>query len=322
MTGALLCRPHAVRPYQWGQSAMTFEPSPIHQPVMPDEVVDLLARPGARTLLDLTVGAGGHAGLLLDAAPDATLIGTDRDPRILEVAAEQLASFGGRVTLRHARFDRFAEALEELGVAAVDGVLLDLGVSSLQLDDADFGFSFDRDGPLDMRMDPDATVTAADLVNRSSREELLGIIGGLGDEPSAGRVVAEILRARERAPLRRTCELADLVARVVRRPRHHHPATRTFQGLRMAVNDELGVLERTLPRVIERLAPSGRVVVISFHSGEDRVVKRAFKAAERDGRGRSTTSRPTTPGSKEIARNPRARSARLRALETTSDDAP
>lgn len=287
----------------------------VHVPVMVRQVLEQLAlRPGA-VVLDLTVGAGGHSERLLEAAADLQLVGTDRDPQILELARQRLERFGSRARLIHSRFDQLDPVLEQLGIEQVDAALIDLGVSSLQLDQAERGFSFDRDGPLDMRMDPGARRSAADLVNQGSRDELLFAIGTLGEEKSARAVVDEILAARRLAPVLRTSELSDLVRKRVRGSRHHHPATRTFLGLRMAVNDELGCLERGLPMVIDQLAVGGRLVVIAFHGSEDRVAKQCFRSEEERGRVRRLNRKPLTPDDDEIRTNPRARSARIRVVE-------
>lgn len=289
----------------------------VHRPVQCENVRSHLALPPSGCVLDLTHGAGGHAEDLLGSVEGLTLVGVDRDPAILEVAARRLRPFGDRVRTVCSPFDRIDEICDESGVDRFDGVLLDLGVSSLQLDDAARGFSFDHDGPLGMQMGPDATRSAADLVNHGSREELLHAIRTLGDEPRAARIVDAILEARRAAPIRRTCELADLVKQIGRGPAHHHAATRTFQGLRMAVNDELGMLERVLPRAIDRLRPGGRIVVLAFHGGEDRVVKGALRDAARAGHVKVLTPKPVAPRADEVRSNPRARSSRLRAAERT-----
>lgn len=292
----------------------------VHEPVQVGTVLELLSDRVDGTVVDLTVGAGGHAEAILNASERGRLIGLDQDPQILEIARARLAPFGDRVVaLRSANFDQIDRVLDELGIETVSGALLDLGVSSLQLDEAERGFSFDHDGPLDMRMSSASERTAQDLVNRGDRDELFHAIRVLGDEPRAGRVVDAILAARDRAPLRRTCELAELVERALGgrppRGRRHHVATRTFQGLRMAINDELGALERALPRVLDRLDSGGRAVVISFHGGEDRVCKQVFRAAREAGQVRLLTKKPVPASAREIRQNPRARSSRIRGVE-------
>lgn len=298
---------------------MSVEPESVHAPVMPEEVLSWLAPRDGGVVVDGTVGAGGHASRVLAATATGVLIGVDRDEEILELARQRLAPFGERARLLHARYDQVEEVRQATGMAVVSGVLLDLGVSSLQLDRAERGFAFDQDGPLDMRMDATAATTAAELVNRGSREALMHAVGVLGDEPRARRVVDAILEERRRAPILRTCELAELVRKVTGGGRHHHPATRTFQGLRMAVNDELGALERALPALAAWLGAGGRMVVLAFHGGEDRVVKVALRELQDQGLGQVLTRRPIPPSAEEVARNPRSRSARLRAFERTSE---
>lgn len=288
-----------------------------HAPVLRAEVLALLQpRPGGR-YLDATVGLGGHAEAILQASePTGTLLGIDRDGEALALAAERLAPFGPRVTLRQGRHEAVAELVgaEE----GFDGILFDLGASSLQLDSAARGFSFSREGPLDMRMDQSGGDTAADLVNRLSERELADLIFRWGEERWSRRIARAIEEARRQAPIRTTTALADIVARAIPRgawPRHIHPATRTFQALRIAVNDELTGLGPALEEAVTLLRPGGRVAVISFHSLEDRIVKQTWRQLAASGWGRIRTKRPVTPGDAEIAVNPRARSAKLRALE-------
>ena len=277
-------------------------------------------RPGG-FWVDGTVGVGGHAAeILRRSAPDGRLLGADRDADALAAAAETLAPFGERARLVQADF-------RELGGLALagdapDGILLDLGVSSLQLDRPERGFSLKHDGPLDMRMDPRGGPTAADVVNRASEAELAEIIHRYGEERASRRIARRIVEARRRATLRTTGELAAVVRGAVGRPRGRErggppridPATRTFQALRIHVNRELEDLGGTLARLAGRLAPRGRLAVIAFHSLEDREVKHAFRALAAAGY-RLLTRKPVRPGEEEVSRNPRARSARLRALE-------
>jgi len=271
---------------------------------MAAEVVELLA--GRSPVVDMTVGAGGHAAALLEAGT-AAVIGVDRDPEALTVARDRLGSFGDRVRLVHARFSEVDR--EEVGGDA-GGVLFDLGVSSMQLDRAERGFSFRNDGPLDMRMDPGEGPSAADLVNGLSERELAEVIYRLGDERRSRRIAAAIVRRR---PVTTTGELAGIVVSAVgRRPGGPHPARRTFQALRLAVNRELEELTAALPHAAGLLGPGGRVVVLSYHSLEDGTVKRAFRDDERL---QVLTKRPLVPGADEHERNPRARSAKLRAAE-------
>ncbi|MCW5892108.1 MAG: 16S rRNA (cytosine(1402)-N(4))-methyltransferase RsmH [bacterium] len=304
-----------------------------HVSVLEGQVVGgLRPRPGAR-LVDATLGAGGHAAALLAAAPGSELLGLDRDPDALERARTRLAPFGARVRLRHGSFADLAVHLAAVGWDAVDGILLDLGVSSMQLDDPARGFSFRGAGPLDMRMDPTTGATAADVVNAWDEAALADVVARFGEEPRARAVARAIVRAR---PIRDTAHLAEVVARVVgqRRP-GHHPATRTFQGIRIAVNGELDALERVLAAAVGLLRPGGRLAVLAYHSLEDRLVKDAFRRWSTACTcppglprcvcgGRATVrlvgARPIRPDAAEIARNPRARSARLRLAERLAGD--
>lgn len=302
-----------------------------HVPVMLEEVLATLQpRPGA-TYLDATFGGGGYAAAIL-AAADCTLWALDRDPDAIARGAALAARHPGRLHLLHARFGDMLDILAERGVTTLDGVVMDLGVSSFQLDEAERGFSFRADGPLDMRMDRSGP-SAADLVNTLPERELAGIIAELGEERHARRVARAILRERAAAPITTTARLAEIVrAAIPRDPSGIDSATRSFQALRIAVNDELGEIERGLAAAQSLLAPGGRLVVVSFHSLEDRIVKRAMvQAAGRAGASSRhdpaallpreapsftlLTPRALRPGEAEIAANPRSRSARLRALE-------
>ncbi|HSJ49923.1 MAG TPA: 16S rRNA (cytosine(1402)-N(4))-methyltransferase RsmH [Actinomycetota bacterium] len=274
-----------------------------HRPVMVGEVVRLLS--GRGVVLDLTLGAGGHAEALLDAGIEL-VIGVDRDPAAVELAAARLSRFGDRFRAVAARFSNVPVEHR------VDGVLYDLGVSSMQLDTPERGFSFRRSGPLDMRMGPEGE-SAKDVVNTATEQELARILFELGEERRSRRVAAAIVRARERAPITTTDELARVVAGAVGARRGGpHPARRTFQALRIAVNRELEELAASLPRAVDLLAPGGRLVAISYHSLEDRIVKR-FLAARDDLE--PLTKKPLTPSNAERARNPRARAAKLRAAD-------
>jgi 16S rRNA (cytosine1402-N4)-methyltransferase len=293
-----------------------------HAPVLLDEAMAWLDPQPGRTYCDATLGLAGHAESILQrSAPDGRLIGIDRDPDALAQARVRLEPFGERVTLVHARFSQAREVLDRLAVVAVDGFLIDLGVSSPQLDRPERGFSFRHDGPLDMRMDPEAGETAADLLRRVDEGELARIIRDFGEERHAARVARAIVDARRAGPLDTTGKLAAVVARAV--PRHEpgkNPATRTFQALRIAVNEELDEIERFLAVAADCLKPGGRLCVIAFHSLEDRIVKRRLRAlAGRDGGGpavlRLLTKHVVVPTDAERARNPRSRSARLRAVE-------
>ncbi len=302
----------------------------VHVPVLCDRVVEALVPAAPGLVVDATVGLGGHAEALLRAAPGFHLLGLDRDPEALARAGERLRGFGDRCELVEAAFDRLPEVLDARGQAHPSAILADLGVSSLQLDDAGRGFSFMGDGPLDMRMGSSGS-TAADLLADSSEEDLVRILRDFGEERRARAVARAIVRRRRTAPLRSTGELAKLVRAVVG-PRSGpvDAATRTFQALRIAVNDELGQLERFLEPAVRSLCPGGRIAVISFHSLEDRIVKHTLRRLSgfctcppdfpvcRCGRIRSVeilTRTPIRPPSAEIDRNPRARSARLRVAE-------
>ena len=299
-----------------------------HVPVMVGEVAEWLRpRPGA-CLVDATVGLGGHAAALLAAASDSRLLGLDRDAAALARARERLAASADRVVLRQARFSELAAVLAEVGWDGADAVLLDLGVSSLQLDDAARGFSFQAEGPLDMRMDVRGGPNAADVVNAWPERELARAIADWGEEPRARAVARAIVRAR---PLATTADLARVVARVLGRGRPgHHPATRTFQAIRIAVNGELAELDGFLAEGWTVLRPGGRLAVLAYHSLEDRRVKEAFRRWAADcvcplraprctcgwsAKVRLLTRRPLRPTDAEVARNPRARSARLRVVE-------
>jgi 16S rRNA (cytosine1402-N4)-methyltransferase len=271
--------------------------------VLVDAVTGFLG--GRDTVVDMTLGAGGHAEALLQHGV-RQVIGVDRDPEALSIAAERLAPFGDRLRLVHSTF---AEADLE---GPVDGVLYDLGVSSMQLDRPERGFGYRQDGPLDMRMGGEGP-SAADLVNELDEEDLANLIFEFGGEHRSRRIARAIVRARERSPIETTDALARVVAGALgRRPGGPHPARRTFQALRIAVNRELEELAASLPQAVELLAPGGRVVVLAYHSLEDRIVKRLFLEDERLLR---LTKKPVMPDEAEIAANPRARSAKLRAAE-------
>jgi len=307
----------------------------VHVTVLPRETLDLLApRPGAR-FLDGTLGGAGHAALLLErTAPDGRVLGIDADPAALDRARQRLpeAVASGRLVLAQGNFAALADLARAADLAPVDGILLDLGLSSDQLADRARGFSFAAaDAPLDMRFDPTRGQSAAELVNTLDEADLADLIYRYGEERRSRAIARRIVAQRSRAPIERSGELARLVESVIHgRPGGIHPATRTFQALRIAVNDELGSLEAALPAALDTLRPGGRIVVISFHSLEDRIVKHFFQAEERGcvcppelpacvcGRSprlRILTRHPVTAGEAELAANPRARSAKLRAAE-------
>ncbi len=306
----------------------------VHLPVMPAQVLHYLAPQSGSIYVDGTVGGAGHAAMLLEAsAPDGLLIGFDQDPAALDAAATRLERFGKRVRLIRGNFAGMGGHLAALGITAIDGFLLDLGVSSHQLDAEERGFSFRADAPLDMRMDPDLAASAVDLVNGLPEDELARIIREYGEERWAKRIAAFIVKARAEAPITNTLQLVDVIKGAIPRAKWEeriHPATRTFQALRIAVNDELGSLERGLSAGLGLLKKGGRAVVISFHSLEDRIVKESFRALARGcicpkelprcvcGKApqlKILTGRPVMAGESEVTANPRARSAKLRAAE-------
>jgi 16S rRNA (cytosine1402-N4)-methyltransferase len=300
-----------------------------HKPVLYQEILDVLRPHAGGIYVDGTVGAGGHAwGILEASSPDGKLIGFDLDPQALAIAREKLAPFGDRFVLVHASYTKMSAQLDALGVDSVDGILLDLGLSSMQLAAADRGFSFQEDGPLDMRFDPEAHTSAADLVNHLPESDLADLIYQYGEERYARRIAAALVAAR---PLDTTVELAELVAKAVPDGRKRiHPATRTFQALRIAVNDELASVEAALPQAVDALKAGGRLAVIAFHSLEDRIVKRYFRrqsgdcicppespicTCEHQATIKEVTRKPIRPTEAETRSNPRARSARLRVAE-------
>jgi 16S rRNA (cytosine1402-N4)-methyltransferase len=316
-------------------------PAPAHVPVLLQRCVDLLApalQGEGGVVVDCTLGMAGHAEALLLAAPGCRLVGLDRDPEALRRSGERLRPFGERVTLVHAVYDELPDVLADLGLRRVQGVLFDLGVSSLQLDEAGRGFAYAQDAPLDMRMDPTRGQTAADVVNGYAGRDLARVLREYGEERFAGRIADAIVRERAREPFSGTARLAELVRSSIpaaTRRTGGHPAKRTFQALRIEVNDELGVLRRAIPRSLDMLSVGGRLVVLSYQSLEDKIVKAELVA-------RSTTEVPVdlpfvpegsqpelrllVRGSEkapadELAANPRAASVRLRAAERVRDAA-
>ena len=301
---------------------------------MPDEVLAALAPRSGGVYVDGTLGGAGHAGLILTAsAPDGMLIGFDRDAEAIAVARERLAPFGGRVRLFQRNFAVIRATLAEIGVDGIDGFVLDLGVSSHQLNKEERGFSFMHDAPLDMRMDRNSGPSAADLVNTLPEAELFRIIAQYGEERWAKRVASFIVAGRQERPIATTLQLVDLIKGAIPKAKWEerlHPATRTFQALRIAVNEELKSLEEGLVDLLALLRPGGRGAVISFHSLEDRIVKSGFRAAAvgctcpkglpgcvcgRVPQFKVVTGKPLRAGEEEVAGNPRSRSARLRVVE-------
>ena len=307
-----------------------------HRPVMADEIVELFAPVPPGVLIDATVGGGGHAALLLAARPDCSLVGLDRDRAALAAAEVTLRPFAGRVQLRHARFDRLGEIMHELSIPSASGVLFDLGVSSPQLDWPERGFSYREPGPLDMRMDPDEPWSAADVVNGYSEQELARVLRELGDERFAARIARRVVAAR---PIATTAELAEIVRNAIpaaARRTGGHPAKRTFQAIRIEVNRELEILPQAIDAAIESLAPDGRIAVLAYHSGEDRIVKERLRQAATGGctcppglpcvcdavrTVRLLRAGARKPSAAEVAANRRAESARLRAAVKLAPDA-
>jgi 16S rRNA (cytosine1402-N4)-methyltransferase len=309
--------------------------APRHVPVLLDRVVSLLApalvEPGS-VFVDATLGLGGHSEAVLTRCPRAHVVGIDRDTHALALAAQRLAPFTGRTSLVHAVYDEIPEVLADLGIAAVQGILFDLGVSSMQLDMRERGFAYAEDAPLDMRMNDTEGPTAAEVLNTYSAADLARILRAYGEEKFSRQIARAVVAEREKEPFTNSARLVDLLYQVIPVPARRtggHPAKRTFQALRIEVNDELGVLERAIPASMDAIAVGGRVVVMSYHSLEDRMVKQAFAARTRS---RVPDDLPVVPeehqpelrlltrGAEkatdaEIAENPRAASVRLRAVE-------
>lgn len=286
-----------------------------HIPVLLEAVLRLLQPRANGTYIDATLGAGGHAEALLQASgPAGRLLGLDQDTTALHIARTRLAPYDERATLVHANFRDLSRVAQTQGWTAADGILLDLGLSSMQLDQAERGFAFSHDAPLDMRMDTTQGQSAADLVNTLPERELADLIYEYGEEPASRRIARAIVAAR---PIETTTRLAQVVARVAGGKGYWriHPATRTFQALRIAVNDELGALKAVLPQAVSLLTPGGRLAVISFHSLEDRIVKQFMRDAAQQATLMVLTRKPVTADEAEIARNSRARSAKLRVAE-------
>jgi 16S rRNA (cytosine1402-N4)-methyltransferase len=299
-----------------------------HRPVLEKEVVELLEPKPGSFIVDGTCGGGGHTEALLESG--ANVLALDQDPDAVQYLSEHLASFGRRVTVRQANFRHAAKILDELGIRAVGGALLDLGVSSRQLENPERGFSLVRNGPLDMRMDPRNQLTAATIVNEYSAEQLTRLFRELGEEPAARRIASLIVKMRKRFPFRETLPLARAIEKLAGRHGRRHPATQVFQALRMEVNGELGALEEGLRVLAGRLQPGARIAVIAFHSLEDRIVKNFFRDHSREWLDRPewpapqrnpnydlklVTSKPVEPSEEEQRANPRSRSAKLRVAE-------
>jgi 16S rRNA (cytosine1402-N4)-methyltransferase len=330
MNALLFERPvwFATGPLALEEEAQEMEDFTYHRPVLAAEAIELLApRPGA-LIVDATCGGGGHTEAILRAGAD--VVALDQDPDAIQHAGDRLSEFGGRVTLRQGNFREADKILDQLGIGRIGGALLDLGVSSRQLENAGRGFSLMRNGPLDMRMDPRCDLTAAHIVNHYSEEELTQLFRDLGEEPAARRIASQLVKVRKTAPFRETLPLAHAIEKIVGRHGRRHPATQVFQALRMAVNDELGALEEGLRVLTARLETSARIAVITFHSLEDRIVKNFFRDRSREWLDRPEwpepkrnpqyelrpiTTKPVEPAETEQRDNPRSRSAKLRVAE-------
>jgi len=300
----------------------------LHRPVLYQEIIHALQPKSPGRYIDGTVGAGGHArGILEACAPDGSLLGFDFDSQALALARETLAPYGKRVILAQASYLSLLETMQNLGWDMVDGIVLDLGVSSMQLDTPERGFSFQTEAPLDMRFNREVGLSAAQLINTTPEGDLADLLFEYGEEPRAKRIAKMIVQER---PVMTTLQLARIVKKVYPGYSRIHPATRTFQAIRIWVNDELSVLKQALPRIVQALRPGGRLAIISFHSLEDRIVKEFLRQeskdwinppyekiyeVERSATLREITRRPITPGVDEIQSNPRARSAKLRVAE-------
>ena len=330
MNALLFERPvwFATGPLVLEEEAQEMEDVSYHRPVLAAEVVELLApRPGS-LVIDATCGGGGHSEAILGTGAD--VLALDQDPEAIQHATDRLARFGRRVIFRRANFRHVDKVLDQLGVATVGGAFLDLGVSSRQLENAQRGFSMMRNGPLDMRMDPQNVVTAASIVNNYTEEELTRLFRDLGEEPAARRIASLIVKERKSAPFEETLSLSRTIEKIVGHHGRRHPATQVFQALRIEVNDELGALAGGLRILTERLEPGARIAVIAFHSLEDRVVKNFLRDRSREWLDRPEwpaprrnpeydlkliTPKPVEPGEEEQRANPRSRSAKLRVAE-------
>jgi len=310
------------------EEAQEMEDFIYHRPVLAKGVVELLEPKPGSLVVDATCGGGGHTEALLEGGAD--VLALDQDPDAVEHVSEQLARFGPRLTVRQANFRHTAKVLDDLGIRIIGGALLDLGVSSRQLENAERGFSLVRNGPLDMRMDPRNQLTAATIVNEYSEEQLTRLFRELGEEPAARRIASLIAKMRKTSPFRETLPLAHAIEKAVGRHGRRHPATQVFQALRMEVNDELGALEDGLRVLTARLGPGARIATIAFHSLEDRIVKNFFRDHSRQWLDRPewpapqrnpdyhlklVTLKPVEPSEDEQRANPRSRSAKLRVAE-------
>jgi 16S rRNA (cytosine1402-N4)-methyltransferase len=290
-----------------------------HIPVLKNEAIEALAIRDNGIYVDATVGLGGYTRAIADKVATGKVIGFDADSRALAIAEESLAEYGERIILKHSNFRYIERVLGEIDIVAVDGIVADLGLSSMELDDSSRGFSFRENAPLDMRFDIESQdLTAKDIVNTYSQEKLTELFKNLGDEPFSGRIARVIVEARKIKKIETTQELADIIVSIVPKKfakKSIHPATRVFQALRMEVNDEIGALRSLLSSSLSLLNSTGRLAIVSFHSGEDRIVKQTFREWREQGWVNIITKKPITPTDEEIGANPRSRSAKLRIIE-------
>ena len=315
-------------PLEVEEAAQQMEDFTYHRPVLVSESVELLAPRAGSLVVDGTCGGGGHTAEILRSGAD--VVALDQDPDAIDFAREKLSEYGARVTLVQANFREAGKVLDELGIVGIGGALLDLGVSSRQLENGSRGFSVMRQGPLDMRMDPRRELTAATIVNSYSEEDLTRIFRDLGEEPAARRIASQLVKQRKTAPFQDTMQLSKAIEKIVWRHGRRHPATQVFQALRMEVNDELNALEEGLRTLTKRLESGARIAVITFHSLEDRIVKNFFRDRSREWLDRPewpeprrnpdytlrlVTDKPVEPGENEQRNNPRSRSAKLRVAE-------
>jgi 16S rRNA (cytosine1402-N4)-methyltransferase len=335
VTTILWCEPPAwlaVDPLAGEEETNATEEFVYHRPVLQREVLELLKPKAGLLIVDGTCGGGGHTETLLESGAD--VLALDQDPDAVKHVSERLARFGRRLIVRQANFRHAAWVLNELDIRTIGGALLDLGMSSRQLENAARGFSFVRNGPLDMRMDPQTELTAANIVNDYDEEELTRLFRELGEEPAARRIASFIVKMRKTSPFRETLPLARAIEKLVGRHGRQHPATQVFQALRMEVNDELGALEEGLRVLTARLAAGARIGVITFHSLEDRIVKNFFRDHSREWLDKPewpeprrnpdydlklVTPKPVEPADEEQRANPRSRSAKLRVAEKTNE---
>jgi 16S rRNA (cytosine1402-N4)-methyltransferase len=315
-------------PLEVEEAAQEMEDFTYHRPVLVRESVELLAPRAGSLVVDGTCGGGGHSAEILRTGAD--VLALDQDPDAIAFAGQKLGDYGGRLTLVQANFREAGRVLDELGIVGIGGALLDLGVSSRQLENASRGFSVVRQGPLDMRMDPRRELTAATIVNSYTEEDLTRIFRELGEEPAARRIASQLVKLRKTSSFQDTMQLAKAIEKIVWRHGRRHPATQVFQALRMEVNDELGALEEGLRGLTKRLESGARIAVITFHSLEDRIVKNFFRDRSREWLDRRewpeprrnpdftlrlVTDKPVEPGENEQRNNPRSRSAKLRVAE-------